>query len=65
MWEPEVLVAGKDLHRDKVWGARMVDEASDIAKLVCVNAESVPVPVLKVKEVRVVLPLLRLLLPIT
>ena len=50
-------MAGKDLHRDKVWGARMVDEASDIAKLVCVNAESVPVPVLKVKEVRVVLPL--------
>ena len=35
----------------------MVDEPCHVSKLVCINAERVPVSVFKVKEVGVVLPL--------
>ena len=48
---------GEDLDRDQVGRARMVDEPCDVSKLVCINAERVPVSVFKVKEIGVVLPL--------
>ena len=48
---------GEDLDRNEVGRARMVDKPCDVSKLVCINAERVPVSVFKVKEVGVVLPL--------
>ena len=58
--EGKILMVEEHLHGCQVGRTQMVDEPGNVAIVTSVNAEGVTVPVVKVKEVRVVLPLVSL-----